>query len=106
MRYCSSVASISGKIYLACDSFDTRDEGFFICDSEAAYRPRNPEDNPLYGIVAEHLETFLAREIWYLAPIVQIASAVFSRNNSYQVHIFSDEIFDNRSMNVTTGVVV
>src|SRR5437016_271889 len=29
---------------------------------EHAYRPRNPEDNPLYGVVAGHLETFLARQ--------------------------------------------
>ena len=28
----------------------------------AAYRTRNPEDNPLYGVVAGHLETFLARQ--------------------------------------------
>ncbi|MGH8095640.1 MAG: transposase zinc-binding domain-containing protein [Chthoniobacterales bacterium] len=28
----------------------------------AAYRPRNPEDNPLYGVVAGHLETFLTRQ--------------------------------------------
>ncbi len=26
------------------------------------YRPRNPEENPLYGVIAEHLETFLARQ--------------------------------------------
>jgi len=26
------------------------------------YRPRNREDNPLYRVVAEHLETFLARQ--------------------------------------------
>jgi hypothetical protein len=31
-------------------------------DAEAAYRPRNPEANPLYGVVSEHLETFLARQ--------------------------------------------
>ncbi len=24
--------------------------------------PRNPEDNPLYGVVSEHLETFPARQ--------------------------------------------
>ena len=30
--------------------------------TDAAYRPRNPEDNPLYGVVAGHLETFLARQ--------------------------------------------
>jgi hypothetical protein len=29
---------------------------------DGAYRPRNPEDNPLYGVVAGHLETFLARQ--------------------------------------------
>jgi Putative transposase len=28
----------------------------------AAYRPRNPEENPLYGLVARHLETFLSRQ--------------------------------------------
>ena len=30
---------------------------------DAAYRPRNPEDNPVYGVVADHLETFLARQL-------------------------------------------
>ncbi len=29
---------------------------------DVAYRPRNPEENPLYGVVAGHLETFLARQ--------------------------------------------
>jgi Transposase zinc-binding domain len=29
---------------------------------DAAYRPRNPEDNPLYAVVSRHLETFLARQ--------------------------------------------
>jgi len=29
---------------------------------EAVYRPRNPEENPIYGIVAGHLETFLPRQ--------------------------------------------
>jgi len=27
-----------------------------------AYRPRNPEENPLYGVVVGHLETFLAKQ--------------------------------------------
>jgi hypothetical protein len=27
---------------------------------DAAYRPRHPEENPLYAAVAGHLETFLA----------------------------------------------
>jgi hypothetical protein len=29
---------------------------------DVTYRPRNPEDNPLDGVVARHLETFLARQ--------------------------------------------
>jgi hypothetical protein len=29
---------------------------------DVAYRPRNPQDNPLYELVAGHLETFLARQ--------------------------------------------
>jgi hypothetical protein len=41
---------------------ETREEGCFICDASAEYRPRNPEDNPLYGVVSEHLETFLTRQ--------------------------------------------
>ena len=28
--------------------------------TDTAYRPRNPEDNPVYGVVAGHRETFLA----------------------------------------------
>ena len=30
--------------------------------TDAVYRPRNPEENPVYRIVAGHLETFLARQ--------------------------------------------
>jgi hypothetical protein len=58
MLNCSSAASI----FLPGNGFDAEDEGFFVCDDEASYRPRNPEDNPLYAVVAEHLETFLARQ--------------------------------------------
>ena len=55
---CPSVASI----FLPCHGFEAEDEGFFVCDSGAAYRPRDPEENPPYGVVSEHLETFLARQ--------------------------------------------
>lgn len=34
--------------------------GDTVVVTDAAYRPRNPEDNPVYGVVAGHLETFLA----------------------------------------------
>lgn len=30
--------------------------------SDSNYRPRNPEDSPLYGVVAGHLESFLANQ--------------------------------------------
>jgi hypothetical protein len=29
---------------------------------DTGYRPRNPEESPLYKVVAGHLETFLARQ--------------------------------------------
>ena len=29
---------------------------------DGAYRPRNPEENPLYKVVSGHLKTFLARQ--------------------------------------------
>jgi hypothetical protein len=38
------------------------DPGVLVCDFEAAYRPCNPEESILYGIVAEQLETFLAMQ--------------------------------------------
>jgi hypothetical protein len=44
------------------NGFETGQEGFFICDTASEYRPRNPEDNLLYGVVSEYLETFLARQ--------------------------------------------
>jgi hypothetical protein len=58
MLYCSSAV----LTYLPCDGSYVQNEGFFICDAEAVYHPRNPEDNPLYGVVADNLETFLARQ--------------------------------------------
>lgn len=42
--------------------FESREMGSLVCDADAEYRPRNPEDNPLYGVVSEHLETFLAMQ--------------------------------------------
>ena len=30
--------------------------------TDVAYRPRDPEENPLYGVVAGYLETFLAQQ--------------------------------------------
>ena len=36
--------------------------GLAICETEAAYIPRNPEESVLYGVVAAQLETFLERQ--------------------------------------------
>jgi hypothetical protein len=62
MHHYSPVSTVSAEDPFAYDRFDVRDEDARVCDSEAAYHHRNPEDNPLYGIVSEHLETFLARQ--------------------------------------------
>ena len=58
----ASVLSIPKKLPVAFCDYDAPAEGGIICDGAAIYHPRNPEDNPLYGIVSGHLETFLARQ--------------------------------------------
>jgi hypothetical protein len=40
----------------------TAEPGFIVCESVGSYVPRNPEKTVLYGVVAGHLETFLARQ--------------------------------------------
>jgi hypothetical protein len=55
-------AIVLHDISSAYEDFCAQDEGFFICEERASCHPRNPEDNPLYGIISEHLETFLARQ--------------------------------------------
>jgi len=44
---------LSKGLSVECDAFVAID---------AVYRPCNPEENPLYGVIAGHLETFLARQ--------------------------------------------
>ncbi len=44
---------LSKGLSVECDAFVAVD---------AVYRPCNPEENPLYGVIAGHLETFLARQ--------------------------------------------
>jgi hypothetical protein len=38
------------------------DYGFAVCDPASDYVPRNPADSVLHKVVAENLETFLARQ--------------------------------------------
>jgi hypothetical protein len=47
----------------AYEAPDSCHDGAFIGEAKADYHSRNPDDNPLYGIVAEQLETFLARQL-------------------------------------------
>ena len=43
--------------------------GFGICEPSLAYCPRRPEESVLYGVVAENLETFLARQSEHDRPV-------------------------------------
>ena len=45
---------------LAPDALRVQANHFCICEASAEYGPRDPEDNPLYGVVSNHLETYLA----------------------------------------------
>jgi hypothetical protein len=38
------------------------DVGFAVCNRTSDYVPRDPADSVLYNAIAEHLETFLARQ--------------------------------------------
>ena len=57
-----SVSTVSKRTPFAYDAFVAKSKGFCVCESSTEYRPRNPEDNPLYGVVSRHLETYLARQ--------------------------------------------
>lgn len=55
--------------YLSLSKLQNKSEGcvrlndeFAVCDPASEYVPRNPADTVLYNVVAEHLETFLARQ--------------------------------------------
>ena len=62
MRHCSSVLPISGKKPPAYETFAAKGKSFCVCEAANEYRPRNPEDNPLYGVVSRHLETYLTAQ--------------------------------------------
>jgi hypothetical protein len=50
------------KIYPEEGSYVEPGPGIAIRETSDAYRPRNPEETVLYGVVAGQLETFLARQ--------------------------------------------
>jgi hypothetical protein len=43
--------------------------GLAVGETAAGYRPRRPEQSVLYGVVAGHLETFLARQREHDRPV-------------------------------------
>jgi hypothetical protein len=47
---------------IPADAYEVHDKGLFLNESGTSYSPRDPEANPLYGVVSENLETFLARQ--------------------------------------------
>jgi hypothetical protein len=47
------------EILLGKDLYVAKETGFYACETATEYRSRKPEDNPLYGVVSRHLETYL-----------------------------------------------
>jgi len=62
MACCFSFISLPEILSGGYVDYSAHDEDFIVCETTNPYRPRNPEDNPLYGVVSEHLETFLSRQ--------------------------------------------
>ena len=62
MVYQYSVLPPPENLLSECDDCVSLDAGFVVCDSAAGYRPRNPEKSIIYCVLAERLETFLARQ--------------------------------------------
>jgi hypothetical protein len=56
------VTSFSENVLGRYGDYVAPDENIIVCEAANDYSPRNPEDNILYGIVAENLETFLSRQ--------------------------------------------
>jgi hypothetical protein len=59
-RYAAGV--FEPNIQLACREFLSDSRSGAVCEADCEYRPRRPEESVLYGVVAGHLETFLARQ--------------------------------------------
>ena len=57
-----SILPVTCRIPTAYDCIIVPDRALCVCDTAAEYRPRNPEENPLYGVVSRYLETYLAQQ--------------------------------------------
>jgi hypothetical protein len=69
MALCSSAALHEEREYADEDLLFAA-QGFGICEAAFEYRPHHPEESILYRVVAENLESFLARqqERWRAVP--------------------------------------
>jgi hypothetical protein len=61
IRLYAAAAFERGRQYERGD-FPYPGQGLVVCETAAEYHPRRPEESVLYGVVAGHLETFLARQ--------------------------------------------
>ena len=60
--YQNPVFCLSEDVQREGGYFVSSEPGVVVCDSAAAYCPRNPAESVLYGVVAGQLETFLERQ--------------------------------------------
>ena len=61
MALCPSTVFNKGKQY-ANKEFLFEGQGFCVCEAAFEYLPHHPEETVLYRVVAENLESFLARQ--------------------------------------------
>jgi len=58
----STLIPLPNKLSSGYDDCVSKHKGFVVRENNNGYHPRNLENNPLYGVVLEHLETYLARQ--------------------------------------------
>jgi hypothetical protein len=61
MALCASAVSNQGSPFYDEASLFAA-QGFKVCEAAFEYRPRHPEETVLYKVVAENIESFLARQ--------------------------------------------
>jgi len=62
MLHCYAAPWLSEALQDENGYFTTAEQDLAVCETAPVYHPRNPEEGILYSVVAEQLETFLARQ--------------------------------------------
>jgi len=57
-----SDSAVLRESFFSYGAFIAQDKDFCVCEPPAEYHHRNPEDNPLFGVISKQLETYLARQ--------------------------------------------